>query len=194
MTIKNSHILRVWIRYCIHGNQHKMSIVVVSSPFHVLSLLVPLAILWAKFLSFVRISEKIYSKIVPGESHYAPGKIYCRRCECYFIVPMRFKRLLKWGLKRLRPGNLVSDNSTTYVIFQTSFNVNSFHITSKTRKAFNSLLSRHYNFTAPLIKHLVSCKGSWTISFEFLKKRFYANNFEFQIRNQVWYLGAGCDL
>jgi rRNA maturation endonuclease Nob1 len=30
--------------------------------------------------------EKIYSKIVVGESHYFVGKKYCRRCEYYFIT------------------------------------------------------------------------------------------------------------
>ena len=32
------------------------------------------------------ICERIYSKIVVGESHYFIGKKYCRRCECYFIT------------------------------------------------------------------------------------------------------------
>src|SRR5215208_1483030 len=32
------------------------------------------------------ICERIYSKIVVGESHYFVGKKYCRRCECYFIT------------------------------------------------------------------------------------------------------------
>jgi hypothetical protein len=29
------------------------------------------------------ICERIYSKIVVGESHYSVGKKYCRRCEIY---------------------------------------------------------------------------------------------------------------
>jgi hypothetical protein len=36
------------------------------------------------------ICEKIYSKIVVGESHYSVGKRYCRRCECYFITKRLF--------------------------------------------------------------------------------------------------------
>ena len=32
------------------------------------------------------ICERIYSKIVVGESHYLVGKKYCRKCECYFIT------------------------------------------------------------------------------------------------------------
>jgi hypothetical protein len=36
------------------------------------------------------ICEKIYSKIVVGESHYFVGKKYCRRCECYFITKSIF--------------------------------------------------------------------------------------------------------
>jgi hypothetical protein len=29
--------------------------------------------------------EKLYSKIIVGESHYGSGKKYCRRCEVYFF-------------------------------------------------------------------------------------------------------------
>src|SRR5918994_2454405 len=36
------------------------------------------------------VCEKIYSKIVVGESHYFVGKKYCRRCECYFITSKVF--------------------------------------------------------------------------------------------------------
>src|SRR5919206_5387589 len=36
------------------------------------------------------ICERIYSKIVVGESHYLVGKKYCRRCECYFITTKIF--------------------------------------------------------------------------------------------------------
>src|ERR671911_588237 len=36
------------------------------------------------------ICERIYSKIVVGESHYLVGKKYCRRCECYFITKKVF--------------------------------------------------------------------------------------------------------
>jgi hypothetical protein len=36
------------------------------------------------------ICEKIYSKIVVGESHYSVGKRYCRRCECYFVTEKKF--------------------------------------------------------------------------------------------------------
>jgi hypothetical protein len=36
------------------------------------------------------ICEKIYSKIVVGESHYLAGKKYCRRCEYYFVTEKRF--------------------------------------------------------------------------------------------------------
>ena len=36
------------------------------------------------------ICERIYSKIVVGESHYFVGKKYCRRCECYFITKKVF--------------------------------------------------------------------------------------------------------
>jgi hypothetical protein len=36
------------------------------------------------------ICEKIYSKIVVGESHYSVGKRYCRRCECYFMTMRLF--------------------------------------------------------------------------------------------------------
>jgi hypothetical protein len=32
------------------------------------------------------IYERIYSKIIVGESLYSVGKKYCRRCECYFIT------------------------------------------------------------------------------------------------------------
>src|SRR5919108_5546416 len=32
------------------------------------------------------ICERIYPKIVVGESHYFVGKKYCRRCECYIIT------------------------------------------------------------------------------------------------------------
>ena len=32
------------------------------------------------------ISEKIYSKIIVGQSHYSVGKRYCRRCEIFFIM------------------------------------------------------------------------------------------------------------
>lgn len=36
------------------------------------------------------ICEKIYSKIIVGESHYLAGKKYCRRCEYYFVTEKRF--------------------------------------------------------------------------------------------------------
>jgi hypothetical protein len=44
------------------------------------------------FLWFVvrKICEKIYSKIIVGESHYSLGKRYRRRCECYFITKRLF--------------------------------------------------------------------------------------------------------
>ena len=29
--------------------------------------------------------ERLYSKIIVGESHYRTGKKYCRRCEVYFL-------------------------------------------------------------------------------------------------------------
>ena len=29
------------------------------------------------------ICERIYSKIIVGQSHYSVGKKYCRRCEIY---------------------------------------------------------------------------------------------------------------
>ena len=32
------------------------------------------------------ICEKIYSKMVVGQSHYLAGKKFCRRCECYLIT------------------------------------------------------------------------------------------------------------
>jgi hypothetical protein len=32
------------------------------------------------------ICERIYSKIVVGESHYLVGKKYCRRCECFIMT------------------------------------------------------------------------------------------------------------
>jgi hypothetical protein len=34
--------------------------------------------------------ERVYSKIVVGESHYLAGKKYCRRCEYYFVTEKRF--------------------------------------------------------------------------------------------------------
>jgi hypothetical protein len=51
----------------------------------------PLLITLVTFLLFVpmvcrNICERIYSKIVVGESHYLVGKKYCRRCECYFVT------------------------------------------------------------------------------------------------------------
>jgi hypothetical protein len=36
------------------------------------------------------ICEKIFSKIVVGESHYSVGKRYCRRCEYYFVTDKKF--------------------------------------------------------------------------------------------------------
>jgi hypothetical protein len=36
------------------------------------------------------ICERIYSKIVVGESHYSVGKRYCRRCECFFVTERAF--------------------------------------------------------------------------------------------------------
>src|SRR5215213_8993013 len=36
------------------------------------------------------ICERIYSKIVVGQSHYFVGKKYCRRCECHFITKKIF--------------------------------------------------------------------------------------------------------
>ncbi|HTH23235.1 MAG TPA: hypothetical protein VL854_13535, partial [Nitrososphaeraceae archaeon] len=30
------------------------------------------------------ICERLYSKIIVGQSHYSVGKKYCRRCEIYF--------------------------------------------------------------------------------------------------------------
>jgi hypothetical protein len=32
------------------------------------------------------ICEKIYSKMIVGQSHYLAGRKYCRRCECYLIT------------------------------------------------------------------------------------------------------------
>jgi uncharacterized Zn finger protein (UPF0148 family) len=32
------------------------------------------------------ICEKIYSKLVVGQSHYLVGKKYCRRCERYLVT------------------------------------------------------------------------------------------------------------
>src|SRR5215207_4547354 len=51
------------------------------------SYVLPLLITLVTFLLFVpmvcrNICERIYSKIVVGESHYSVGKKYCRRCEC----------------------------------------------------------------------------------------------------------------
>src|ERR687898_2583090 len=56
-----------------------------------LTLCISLFITLATFLLFVpmvcrNICERIYSKMVVGESHYLVGKKYCRRCECYFIT------------------------------------------------------------------------------------------------------------
>jgi hypothetical protein len=36
------------------------------------------------------ICEKIYSKMVLGQSHYLAGKKFCRRCECYLITEKVF--------------------------------------------------------------------------------------------------------
>ena len=36
------------------------------------------------------ICEKIYSKIIVGQSHYSDGKKYCRRCEIYFYHEGQF--------------------------------------------------------------------------------------------------------
>jgi hypothetical protein len=59
-----------------------------SSPSpYVLSLLITL-VAFSLFVPMVcrNICERIYSKIVVGESHYSVDKKYCRRCECYFIT------------------------------------------------------------------------------------------------------------
>jgi hypothetical protein len=36
------------------------------------------------------VCEKIYSKIIVGQSHYLVGKKYCRRCERYLIIDKVF--------------------------------------------------------------------------------------------------------
>jgi hypothetical protein len=45
------------------------------------------------------ICERIYSKIVVGESHYLVGKKYCRRCECYFITKSIFCQCCEMQLR-----------------------------------------------------------------------------------------------
>src|SRR5918994_2548587 len=60
-----------------------------------LTLCISLFITLVTFLLFVpmvcrNICERIYSKIVVGESHYFVGKKYCRRCECYSITKKIF--------------------------------------------------------------------------------------------------------
>jgi hypothetical protein len=89
------------------------------------------------------ICERIYSKIVVGESYYLVGKKYCRRCECYFITKEIFckccgmqlratpaegelkeklnkkikmekkKENLEWGLYRSLPGCMTNTISST---------------------------------------------------------------------------------
>ena len=36
------------------------------------------------------ICDKLFSKIIVGQSHYSDGKKYCRRCEHYFITDRVF--------------------------------------------------------------------------------------------------------
>src|SRR5215212_9020152 len=43
------------------------------------------------------ICERIYSKIVVGQSHYSVGKKYCRRCECYFLYHQESLLSMLWS-------------------------------------------------------------------------------------------------